>query len=179
LTDTNSETGAAMVAELRASGATAHFVRHDVSDEEQWQHVIEQARQLFGMLHIVVNNAGIVSLAPIDQMSVAAFDRLMAINVRGTFLGCKLVLPLMQAARGGSIINMSSITGVVANAGGLSAYSTSKGAVRLLTKAVAMDYVQYGIRVNSIHPGSIATPVFRKNCSRATRRLYPAANVYS
>lgn len=156
--DVNLERGDAMVASLRAAGTEAEFIQHDVSREDHWISVVEQAVARFGKIDILVNNAGIIQFAPIDKMPVEQFDRVMRINVRGVFLGCKHILPAMERAGGGSIINMSSIAGMIANTVGSAAYATSKGAVRLLTKAVALDYVERGIRVNSVHPGGIRTP---------------------
>lgn len=157
-TDINVERGEALVASLLAEGVEAAFIRHDVSDEDQWTSVVDQAIERFGKVDILLNNAGLIEFAPIDEMPVEQFDRIMRVNVRGVFLGCKHILPAMERAGGGSIINMSSIAGMIANTVGSAAYATSKGAVRLLTKAVALDYVGRSIRVNSVHPGGILTP---------------------
>ena len=158
LTDINAATGEAVARDLRASGSEAEFAVHDVAEEGSWKDVIGLCAARFGKADILVNNAGIIDFAPIEEMSVNQFDRVMRINVRGTFLGCKLILGLMQAAGSGAIVNVSSMAAMIAHMPGSAAYGTSKGAVRTLTKAVAMDYVKYGIRVNSIHPGSMATP---------------------
>lgn len=158
VTDINVELGEAMVALLRTQGAEAEFMQHDVSREEQWTSVVERGVARFGKVDILVNNAGIIEFAPIDRMPVEQFDRIMRINVRSVFLGCKHILPAMEKAGGGSIVNMSSVAGIIANSPGSAAYATSKSAVRLLTKAVAVDYAGRNIRVNSIHPGGIATP---------------------
>ena len=158
LTDVNAATGEAVAENLRASGAVAEFAVHDVADEGAWRAVIDMCADRFGKADILVNNAGIIDFAPIEEMSVDSFDRVMRINVRGTFLGCKMILDLMRAAGGGAIVNVSSMAAMIAHMPGSAAYGTSKGAVRTLTKAVAIDYVKYGIRVNSIHPGSMATP---------------------
>lgn len=158
VTDINVELGEAMAASLRTQGAEAEFMQHDVSREEQWTSVAERGVARFGKIDILVNNAGVIEFAPIEEMPVEQFDRVMRINVRSVFLGCKCILPAMERAGGGSIINMSSIAGMIANTIGSAAYATSKGAVRLLTKAVALDYVERNIRVNSVHPGGIRTP---------------------
>jgi len=157
LTDIAADTGESVAADLRNSGSEAIFVRHDVADEGDWAGVMDTCSDRFGKIDILVNNAGVIEFATLPEMETEVFDRVMRINVRGPFLGCKLVLPLMKAAGGGAIVNISSMAGNIANMPGASAYSTSKGAVRLLTKAVAIDYVDFGIRVNSVHPGSIAT----------------------
>lgn len=158
LTDINAATGEAVAQDLRAAGAEAEFAVHDVADEGSWQTVIDLCGTRFGKADILVNNAGIIDFAPIEDMGVDQFDRVMRINVRGTFLGCKMILGLMQTAGKGAIVNVSSMAAMIAHMPGSAAYGTSKGAVRTLTKAVAMDYVKYGIRVNSIHPGSMSTP---------------------
>lgn len=156
--DLNVERGEAMVASLRSRGSQAHFLRHDVSSEPEWVATVAEAMHLFGKVDILVNNAGLIEVAHIDDMPVEQFDRIMSVNVRGVFLGCKHIWPAMKAAGGGSIINMSSVTGIIASSDGSAAYSTSKGAVRLLTKAVARDYIDRNVRVNSVHPGGIRTP---------------------
>ncbi len=157
-TDINAERGEATAASLRARGLETDFLRHDVSSEQDWIRVIDEALRRFGKVDVLVNNAGLIEAAHIDDMPVEQFDRVMRINVRSVFLGCKHIWPAMRAAGGGSIINMSSVTGIIASSGGSAAYSTSKGAVRLLTKAVARDYVDRNIRVNSVHPGGVLTP---------------------
>ncbi len=158
LSDIDRDTGERVAAALRAKAADAVFLRHDVGEEADWARVMAFCTDRFGKVDILVNNAGLIEISPLADMATEMFDRVMRVNVRGPFLGCKLVLPMMRAAGGGSIINISSMAGIIANMPGASAYSTSKGAVRLLTKAVAIDYVGFGIRVNSVHPGSVVTP---------------------
>jgi len=158
LTDINAATGSGVASDLRALGSEAEFVRHDVADVPSWDDVLGLCDSRFGKADILVNNAGVIDFAPIEEMSVDRFDKVMRINVRGTFLGCKMILNLMRAAGGGAIVNVSSMAAMIAHMPGSAAYGTSKGAVRTLTKAVAIDYVKYRIRVNSVHPGSMATP---------------------
>lgn len=157
-TDINAELGEQLIKSLQANGTEAIFIRHNVSIEKDWVEVIEIAMDKFGKVDILVNNAGIIEFTPISEMTIEQFDKTISINVRGTFLGCKYILHAMQAAGSGSIINMSSIAGMIANTVGSTAYATSKGAVRTLTKAVALDYIDQNIRVNSVHPGGIRTP---------------------
>jgi NAD(P)-dependent dehydrogenase (short-subunit alcohol dehydrogenase family) len=155
----NAKSGQAVADELSACPSPGLFVPHDVSEEPAWRVLVDVCMGRFGKVDILVNSAGLVELAPAGEMDVAVFDRVMRVNVRGVFLGCKAVLPAMRAAGAGAIVNVSSIAGMIANLPGGSAYCASKGAVRLLTKAVAIDYVSYAIRVNSVHPGCIATPM--------------------
>jgi NAD(P)-dependent dehydrogenase (short-subunit alcohol dehydrogenase family) len=159
LTDIDTAAGEAVAKDLRNRGHTATFITQDVSSEADWQKVIDQALERHGKVDTLVNNAGILIRIPLEELSVEDFDRMHAVNVRGTFLGCKAVVPAMRLAGGGSIINISSMSGTVANMPGMTGYCSTKGAVRLLTKAVAVDLAKYSIRVNSVHPGTIATPM--------------------
>ena len=161
LTDVQAS-GEEVAAEIRKSGGKARFVRHDVSSESEWKSIIAGIEKAEGRLDILVNNAGIAVAGLIHELSLEDWRRQMAVNVDGVFLGVKTSLPLMRDARaGGSIINISSIAGL-RGAANLSAYCTSKGAVRLFTKSVAIECaaMQDGIRCNSIHPGLIETPIW-------------------
>jgi NAD(P)-dependent dehydrogenase (short-subunit alcohol dehydrogenase family) len=152
----------AVADEITSAGDQAIFYRQDVSVEEDWDTLIKSVMEKYGKVDTLVNNAGIFVTALLEELSVADFDRMHAVNVHGTFLGCKAVVPAMRAAGGGSIINISSISGKIANLPGLSGYSSSKGAVAMLTKAVAVDLARYNIRANSIHPVNISTPMSAK-----------------
>ena len=145
---------------VKANGA-AVFQHLDVTDEASWRDAVGAAVARFGKLDILVNNAGISGSAEADTLDTEAWDRLMAVNGRGVFLGTKFAVPEMQKAGGGSIINLSSISGVVGQDGIHVAYNASKGAVRLLTKSVALHcaHRKYGIRCNSVHPTFIETPM--------------------
>ena len=114
--------------------------------------------RVYGALHVLVNNAGISNYGPIDQYSRADWDRIIAINLTGVFNGIKAAIPALKAAGGGSIVNMSSLAGLRGEAG-MPGYVATKFAVRGLTKAAALDLARYGIRVNSIHPGIVHTPL--------------------
>ena len=158
-TDIDVVAGAAQVAEL---GGAARFLEHDVASEEGWIAVIGAVGAAFGRLDVLVNNAGIGRTGPVTGIDLDDWRRLFAINVEGTFLGCKHALPLMRAGgHGGSIVNVSSIAGIKPSANS-SAYGASKGAVRAFTKAVALECAaaRDGIRVNSVHPGVVETAIW-------------------
>lgn len=152
-TDINEEVGEKLASEL---GDNTLFVKHDVTDEAGWQEVIEKAEAAFGPVNVLVNNAGISMSKSIFDMSVDDYKKIIDINQVSVFLGIKAVLPSMQKAEGGSIVNISSMNGIV---GGAVGYTDSKFAVRGLTKAAALQVGHLGIRVNSVHPGVIETPM--------------------
>jgi NAD(P)-dependent dehydrogenase (short-subunit alcohol dehydrogenase family) len=149
--------GEEVAAELRDAGATAKFIKHDVTDEAQWIALTSEVIAEHGKFDILVNNAGVADLKPVNECTVEDFRRVFDVNVMGVFLGCKHALEGMKAAGSGSIINIASAGGMQALFPDLSLYTASKGAVRLLTKAVAVDYTKYSIRVNAVHPGLIHT----------------------
>jgi NAD(P)-dependent dehydrogenase (short-subunit alcohol dehydrogenase family) len=134
-------------------GSAARFVKLDVTDEDNWNAVIAATLGAFGRLDILVNNAGISGSAEQDLMGTPAWRRIMDINATGVFLGMKAAIPAMIAAGGGSIVNFSSISGIVGQDGIHMAYNASKGAVRLMTKSAAVQNGKHKIRVNSVHPG--------------------------
>ncbi len=148
--------GQAVVAEITDSGGRATYVHLDVTDEAAWQSAVETATTDFGKLDVLVNNAGIVRTEQVLETTEQIWEDVMSINAKGVFLGVKAAIPAMRAAGGGSIINISSsagLTGSTQNA----AYHASKGAVRIFTKAAAIQYAPHNIRVNSVHPGMIDT----------------------
>jgi NAD(P)-dependent dehydrogenase (short-subunit alcohol dehydrogenase family) len=159
LTDVLDAEGQALAGQLSDQGRKAIYVHLDVSDEGQWKAAVEAAVKQYGRLDILVNNAGIGSMADVEQETVEGWDRTIAIDQRGVWLGMRVAIPEMRAAGGGSIINVSSIFGAVGGFGGSVAYHAAKGAVRLMTKNAAIRYAAEGIRVNSIHPGFIDTPL--------------------
>lgn len=149
---------------IQAAGGHALFLAHDVADEDIWAEVVETARAQRDRLDILVNNAGIAATGLLTDMSLERWNRQLAVNVTGVFLGCKHAIPAMRAGgRGGSIINISSIAGLE-GAAGLAGYSATKGAVRLLSKSVAKEcaLARDGIRCNSVHPGIIDTAIWTK-----------------
>ncbi len=152
-TDINTSAGEALAEEL---GENAVFVEHDVTDSDGWKTVVDQAESAFGPVNVLVNNAGISMSKTIFEMTEAEYRKIIDINQISVFLGIKAVLPSMQKAEGGSIVNISSMNGIV---GGAPGYTDSKFAVRGLTKAAAIQLGGLGIRVNSVHPGVIETPM--------------------
>ncbi|MBH39449.1 MAG: cyclopentanol dehydrogenase [Chloroflexi bacterium] len=150
------EEGRKIEAEISESGGVCIFVRLDVTSEEDWESAVNLAVERFGKLDILINNAGIFPMESIEDTTVESWDRVMDVNAKGVFLGTKAAIPAMRASGGGSIINLSSIAGLVGSAYSAS-YNATKGAVRLLTKSTAIQYAKDGIRANSIHPGLIDT----------------------
>ena len=146
-------------------GGGAIFVRLDVTKEEDWRRAVSLAEEVYKRLDILVNNAGVSATGGIEDTTVEEWDRVMAVNAKGVFLGTREAIPAMQRAGGGSIINISSQLGIVAMSESSPQYIASKGAVRLLTKSTAIQYAAAGIRCNSVHPGPIVTPMtdFRRS----------------
>ncbi len=162
LADIQTEAADASVEQFRSEQLSASSVQLDVSSEDAWCAAIEQVQKELGRLDVLVNNAGIGEAGTLESTSLDAFNRVMAINVNGVFLGCKYAIPLMERSGGGSVINVSSIFGIVADQLTV-AYSASKGAVRTMTKAIALDCASRnsGVRVNSIHPGFVETQMVK------------------
>jgi NAD(P)-dependent dehydrogenase (short-subunit alcohol dehydrogenase family) len=148
-----------VAADIQAAGGEAVFMRLDVTQEGDWQQAVATAEGRFGTLHILVNNAGVSGHGKVEDTPVEEWHRVMDINATGVFLGSKTAIPAMRRAGGGSIINISSQLGLVGVDNSSPQYQASKGAVRLLTKATAIQYAAEGIRANSVHPGPIETPM--------------------
>ena len=164
------EDGLKLEAEIRELGGRATYVYLDVTEPEQWEGAVSQSVSEYGKLDILVNNAGITGMegggspasAKIDATDTAQWDRILDVNGKGVFMGTRAAIPAMRAAGGGSIINISSIAGMIAigpGSGRSASYAASKGAVRLLTKSTAVQYGPENIRCNSVHPGFIVTPM--------------------
>jgi len=160
--------GGAVAASMVSAGGEAMFLRMDVSGEEQWREAVRATVKRYGRLDVLVNNAGISGAVP-DRMSTEYFDKLMAINVRGTFLGMKYAIPEMQKAGGGAIVNLSSISGFVGQEFVHMGYNGAKAAIRMMTKSAAVQYAKDGIRVNSVHPGLM--PPMRTSVTAADPKL--------
>ncbi len=157
IADIAEEAGEKLAAEL---GESAHFVRHDVSEEASWIAMVEDTTERFGPVNVLANNAGILRFGEIEKMGADEFELVFRVNQLGCFLGMKSVARTMRKNGGGSIINASSIEGL----GGMAAcaaYSATKFAIRGMTKVAAMELGPKGIRVNSVHPGMIDTPMTR------------------
>jgi cyclopentanol dehydrogenase len=177
LTDSNSASGKSVAKEITDSGGTAMFAVQDVCDEALWATIAAQAEKSYGRLDILCNIAGISGRDPksniqtsltagprLAEQTLEQWNRVMEVNATGVFLGTKAAIPAMQRAGGGSIINISSICGIIgshANA----AYHASKGAVRIFSKAAAIQYAPDKIRVNSVHPGFVDTPMTKRGHS--------------
>jgi NAD(P)-dependent dehydrogenase (short-subunit alcohol dehydrogenase family) len=160
-TDIDSNGAEQVVRRIVAAGGDALFLDQDVTDEVRWPQIITAAQTRFGRLDVMVANAGIGLLMPIVEMSLADWRRQQAINLDGVFLAVKHAIPAMRRAGGGSIILMSSVAGL-RGAAGLAGYCATKGGVRLFAKAAALEVAHDNIRVNSVHPGIIDTPIWGK-----------------
>jgi len=145
--------GRAVANAVVETGGQARFVKLDVTSESEWRDTIAATLSAFGKLSVLVNNAGISGSVDPDFMSTSAYERLMSVNAKGTFLGMKHAIPALRASGGGAIVNISSISGFVGQKVVHMGYSASKAAVRMMTKTAAVQHAQDGIRVNSVHPG--------------------------
>ncbi len=156
--DVLDEDGKRTEAEINETGGDCVFVHLDVTDAAQWRNAVNEAVSRFGKLDILVNNAGIYRTNTVLDTSASEWDQVMDINAKGVFVGTKAALPELKKTGAGSIVNISSVAGLVGNKMS-SAYTASKGAVRLFTKSTAIQYAADGIRANSVHPGTIETPM--------------------
>lgn len=173
--DLQEEAGQNTVAEIKAAGGEALFVKLNVTQEADWQNAIAAAEQTFGKLDVAVNNAGIAYDGTVESTSLEDWQRVQSINLNSVFLGTKYAVEAMKKAGGGSIINLSSIEGLIGDPT-LAAYNASKGGVRLFTKSAALHCAKsgYKIRVNSVHPGYIWTPMVQgltKDTAEARQKL--------
>ncbi|MBZ0234838.1 MAG: glucose 1-dehydrogenase [Deltaproteobacteria bacterium] len=157
ITDRNAALGASVAAEL---GPPHGFREHDVTDEAGWARVVDEVVATHGRLDVLVNSAGIGTMGDVEHATVDDFRRMYAVNVEGTFVGCRTAIGAMKRTGGGSIINISSVAGLI-GVPDLAGYCASKGAVRLLSKSIALHCARagYGIRCNSVHPSFIDTPM--------------------
>ena len=152
LSDLLEAEGQEVTASIAAAGGEARFQRHDVASEVDWDAVVAGTFAAYGAVDILINNAGVSGSDP-DRLSMATWDRQMSINAKGVFLGMRAAIPVMQKAKKGAIVNISSISGVTGQTFVHMGYNAAKGAVRTMTKAAAVQFAKDGIRVNSVHPG--------------------------
>ena len=162
--------GNSVEAQVREHGGAATYVHLDVTKEADWQRAVETAESAYGKLDILVNNAGVASFAVGDDATIEDYDRFMAVNAKGTYLGIRAAIPAMRRAGGGSIVNISSISGLVGQVHVHAGYNASKGAVRIMTKSIALQYAKDGIRVNSVHPGPVQTDMNKEAWSDPQRK---------
>jgi NAD(P)-dependent dehydrogenase (short-subunit alcohol dehydrogenase family) len=153
--------GRQVEADIRAQGGEATYVHLDVTSERHWQDAVALAESKYGKLDVLVNNAGISIPGSIEEYSEDDWERIMAVNTKGVFLGTKHAIPAMRRAGGGSIINISSGAGIAPAPGTSAAYAATKGGVRLFSKATAVQHAADNIRCNSVHPGPVDTPMIR------------------
>ena len=153
LCDVDEREGEKTVKSITESGGTAEFMQCDVTNESDWKRVINATTNKFGSLDVLVNNAGLSSGSTEDHLSSEWWHKIMDVNATGVFLGTKIAAEIMKERQSGSIINISSIMGFLDGENGHPAYQASKGAVRIFSKAMAVKYGPYGVRVNSVHPG--------------------------
>jgi NAD(P)-dependent dehydrogenase (short-subunit alcohol dehydrogenase family) len=156
VTDVNLEGAESCAAAIRAAGGEALALAHDVTREDQWQSVVQTTLAHYGRLDVLVNNAGIAVLKPLAVMSLADWNRQIEVNLTSVFLGCKYGMEAMRKSGGGSIVNLSSVAGLVGMATCV-AYGASKGGVRIMSKSIAVEGAVDNIRCNSVHPGVIWT----------------------
>ena len=159
IADIADEPGEAAAGELRDRGSSASYLHLDVSDESSWAEAVSAIARDHGRLDILVNNAGIGDLDPIETTTLATYDRVVAITQTSVFLGMKATAELLKKSGAGAVVNVSSVFGIVGGFGVSPAYAAAKGAVRTITKNVALLWATQGVRVNSIHPGFIETPI--------------------
>jgi len=179
-TDKNITGAEETVASIKATGGEVIFIQQDITKELDWEKVIKKTLETYGRLDVLVNNAGIMIVKEIENMSLEEWRHVMKINLDGVFLGTKHGILAMKKSGGGSIINVSSVLGMVGNYDHTSAYSASKGGIRSFTKAAAVECskngLDYNIRVNSVYPGVIetpmATPVFTNDEFRIAMENY-------
>lgn len=159
IADIQDEAGETAAAELRAGGASVSYVHLDVADEASWRQAAGAIERDHGRLDVLVNNAGIGDVEPLEATSLETYARVVAITQTSVFLGMKATAELLKRSGAGAVVNVSSIFGIVGGFGVSPGYAAAKGAVRTLTKNVALLWATQGVRVNSVHPGFIETPI--------------------
>jgi NAD(P)-dependent dehydrogenase (short-subunit alcohol dehydrogenase family) len=158
IADLQDEAGRAVVDEIERDGGSARYVHLDVTDEQGWVDAVKETVEAFGGLDVLVNNAGIGDTEPIEVTTMDTWNKVVAVTQTSVFLGLKAAGEALKKSGHGSVVNISSMYGIVGS-GVSPAYHAAKGAVRLLTKTVALGWAKEGVRVNSVHPGYIDTPI--------------------
>jgi len=176
LGDVRDEEGRGVAASINARGdaGRALYVHLDVTRADDWEHAVASAERTFGGLDVLVNNAGVLCTAGVEETTEEEWDRVVGVNQKGVWLGTRAAVPAMRRRGGGAIVNIGSVYGVVAS-GGATAYQASKGAVRILTRTAAVQYARENIRVNAVHPGITTTPMAEEGVSLATRQAIACA----
>jgi NAD(P)-dependent dehydrogenase (short-subunit alcohol dehydrogenase family) len=160
--DVRDDEGKKVETGIRAVGGDAVYVHLDVTSEADWQNAVQTALARHGRLDVLINNAAItIPRVPIEERAAEEWDRVMAVNAKGVFLGTKHAIPAMRRGGGGSIVNISSVAGIGQSLHQEPAYAASKGAIRIFTKVTASQHARDGIRCNSVHPGPVDTEMFR------------------
>jgi len=160
--DLDKQKGDALVKEMQSDGYQADFYPMDLTSEEDWKRVVDAIVKSAGKIDVLVNNAGINIRKPLEEMALDEWNTMMLVNVGSVFLGAKHLIPVMRKQGGGAIINTSSVCGLIGHRYTPEAYTTTKGAVTLLTKSIAARYAKDGIRCNSIHPSTVDTPLVQE-----------------
>jgi NAD(P)-dependent dehydrogenase (short-subunit alcohol dehydrogenase family) len=170
--DVSDDAGNETVREIESAGGRAHYVRADVSNAAEAEHMIAAATERFGGLHVLYNNAGIFPAedGSVTETPETTWDRVMAINLKGVFFGCKYGIPAMLASGGGSIINVASFVALMGAAAPQIAYTASKGGVLAMTREIAVEFARKGIRANALCPGPIETPLLQELLADPVRR---------
>ena len=169
LCDVSDADGQRVAEEIASENGVAEYRHLNVTDEDNWRQVINETVGKHGRLDVLVNNAGISGYDEEDNLGTTTWDRLLDINAKGVFLGMKHAIAVMEQGEGGSIVNISSISGIVGQEFIHMGYNASKGAVRLMTKSAAVRWAQAGIRVNSVHPGLMPPMSGPRSAGPATR----------
>jgi len=157
VTDIRESVGNAVVQAIAAAGGEAIFLRHDVASEDSWAEVVDRAVQAFDSLTTLVNNAGLNHMRGVEDETVEGWNHIVSIDQMGTWLGMRAVMPHLRASGNGAIVNISSVLGMMGNVTCLS-FHAAKGAVRMMSKAAALEYAERAVRINSVYPGMIDTP---------------------
>lgn len=170
-TDLEIEALQEVVDQIRANNGESIAIQHNVASEEEWKSVVAKGIEAFGKIDVLVNNAGVSEPRTLLDISMDQWQKVMDIDLTGCVLGMKYTIPEMQKAGGGSVINISSIGGLVGMAG-TSPYTAAKGALRSLSKAAAVEYAKQNVRVNSVHPGIVVTPMIEEYFDEQAKQYY-------